>query len=65
LEQIAIAGDLSAANEVLASLQTEVLRCNQFIADALKELSVMDRADPSAGVRPAKLMERDDAGNNC
>ena len=65
LEQIARAGDLSLATEVLSSLQTEVRRCNQFVDRALKELSVMDRANPRVGGTRPKAKEYDDADNNC
>jgi two-component system sensor histidine kinase/response regulator len=65
LEQIARAGDLSLATEVLSSLQAEVLRCNQFVDQALKELSVMDRAKIRVGGRRSKAKEYDDADNNC
>ena len=65
LEQIAREGDLSVANEVLASLQVEVVRCGQFIDEALKELSVMERAGPRLGGRRPKAKEHDDASNNC
>jgi two-component system, sensor histidine kinase and response regulator len=65
LEQIAKAGDLGLATEVLSSLQAEVFRCNQFINQALKELSVMDRAQPRIGGGRPKPREYDDADNNC
>jgi len=65
MEQIAKAGDLSAAHEILASLQVEVDRCNQFVEEAVKELSMMDRADLHPVGGRIKLKEFNDASDHC
>jgi len=65
MEQIANAGDLTAANEILGSLQAEVDRCNQFVDQAIKELSMMDRGDLHPGWERIKLKEFNDASDHC
>jgi HPt (histidine-containing phosphotransfer) domain-containing protein len=63
LEQLAKAGDLSVAGDVLASLHAEVIRCREFTDEALKKLSTMDRVAPQAKTQ-MKSKEFDDASAN-